>query len=238
MEAFRQIGWLIHKDLALQFRTKDTLALIIVFSVLVVLIFCFAFGPIFPEKLEERGKLAASVLWGTFLFAGIIALNRSFDIERMNGALHGLRLTGVDASYLYLSKVVSIFLFLILLEVVVTPIALQFLDLLTVLPVALQEQLPWLLLKLIGVIAIGTLGFCAVGVVVSGISTNTDGKESLLSVILLPLTFPVVMAGAKCTVSLLTTGGLGGNFWISVLIVYSLVFLASSYLLFEFVVEG
>ena len=238
MEAFRQIGWLIHKDLSLQFRTKDMLALIIVFSVLVVLIFCFAFGPIFPEKLEERGKLAASVLWATFLFAGIITLNRSFDIERTNGALHGLRLTGVDASYFYLSKVISIFIFLILLEVVVTPIALQFLDVLTVLPVALQEQLPWLLLKLIGVLAIGTLGFCAVGVIVSGISTNTGGKESLLSVILLPLTFPVIMAGAKCTVSLLTTGGLGGNFWISVLVVYSLVFLASSYLLFEFVVEG
>jgi heme exporter protein B len=238
MEAFRQIGWLIRKDLALQFRTKDMLALIIVFSVLVVLIFCFAFGPIFPEKLEERGKLAASVLWATFLFAGIITLNRSFDIERANGALHGLRLTGVDASYLYLSKVVSIFAFLILLEVIVTPITLQFLDVLTVLPVALQEQLPWLLFKLIGVLAIGTLGFCAVGVIVSGISAHTDGKESLLSVILLPLTFPVIMAGAKCTVSLLTTGGLGGNFWISILVVYSLVFLASSYLLFEFVVEG
>ena len=69
MNAFRQIGWLIRKDLALQFRTKDTLALIFVFSVLVVLIFCFAFGPIFPDKLEERGKLAASVLWATFLFA-------------------------------------------------------------------------------------------------------------------------------------------------------------------------
>ena len=238
MEAFRQIGWLIHKDLALQFRTKDMLALIVVFSVLVVLIFCFAFGPIFPEKLEERGKLAASVLWATFLFAGIITLNRSFDIERANGALHGLRLTGIDASYLYLSKVVSIFVFLILLEVVVTPITLQFLDVITVLPVALQEQLPWLLLKLVGVLAIGTLGFCAVGVIVSGISAHTDGKESLLSVILLPLTFPVIMAGAKCTVSLLTTGGLGGNFWISVLVVYSLVFLASSYLLFEVVVEG
>ena len=146
MEAFRQIGWLIHKDLKLQFRTKDMLALIIVFSVLVVLIFCFAFGPIFPEKLEERGKLAASVLWATFLFAGTITLNRSFDIERANGALHGLRLTGIDASNLYLSKVASIFVFLILLEIVVTPITLQFLDVLTVLPVALQEQLPWLLL--------------------------------------------------------------------------------------------
>ena len=181
MEAFRQIGWLIKKDLALQFRTKDMLALIVVFSVLVVLIFCFAFGPIFPEKLEERGKLAASVLWATFLFAGIITLNRSFDIERANGALHGLRLTGVDASYFYISKVVSIFVFLILLEVVVTPIALQFLDVLAVLPVALQDQLPWLLLKLIGVLAIGTLGFCAVGVIVSGISSRYawKGKPTL-----------------------------------------------------------
>ena len=108
MEAFRQIGWLIHKDLALQFRTKDILALIIVFSVLVVLIFCFAFGPIFPEKLEERGKLAASVLWATFLFVGIITLNRSFDIERANGALHGLRLTGVDARLIFTSQRLSV----------------------------------------------------------------------------------------------------------------------------------
>jgi heme exporter protein B len=92
-------------------------------------------------------------------------------------------------------------------------------------------------MKLIGVLTLGTLGFCAVGVTISSISTNADGKESLLSVILLPLIFPVIMAGAKCTVSLLTTGGLEGNFWISMLVIYSFVFLASSYLLFEYVIE-
>ena len=238
MNAFHQISWLIRKDLALQFRTKDTLALIFVFSVLVVLIFSFAFGPIFPEKPDERGKLAASVLWAAFSFAGIITLNRSFDLERANGALHGLRLTGVDATHFYLSKVASTLIFLGLLEIVVTPIALQFLDVLDGLPAELQTQLPWVLLKLMGIFAIGTLGFCAVGVIVSAISTSTGGKESLLSVILLPLVFPVIMAGAKCTVSLLTTGGLEGTFWLSILVVYSLVFLASSYLLFEFVIEG
>ena len=212
MNGIHQISWLVRKDLALFFRTKDTLVLIFVFSVLVVLIFSLAFGPIFPQDVEERGKLAASVLWAAFAFAGIILLNRSFDVEHASGALHGVRLTGVDPSNLYLSKVVSNLIFLTVLETVITPVALQFLE-------ALDTLTLQTLMKLIGVLTLGTLGFCAVGVTISGISTNTDGKESLLSVILLPLIFPVIMAGAKCTVSLLTTGGLEGNFWISMLVI-------------------
>ena len=230
MKTFHQIGWLVRKDAALLFRTKDTLVLIVVFSVLVVLIFSLAFGPIFPQEVEDRGKLAASVLWAAFAFAGIILLNRSFDVERTNGALHGVRLTGVDSGNLYLSKVVSNLILLAVLEAVITPVALQFLD-------ALDTLTLGTLVRLIGVLIVGSLGFCAVGVTISGISTSTHGKESLLSVILLPLIFPVIMAGAKCTVSLLTTRGLEGNFWISMLVIYSFVFLASSYLLFEFVIE-
>ena len=230
MKTFYQIGWLVRKDVALFIRTKDTLVLIVVFSVLVVLIFSLAFGPIFPQEVEDRGKLAASVLWAAFAFAGIILLNRSFDVERTSGALHGVRLTGVDPENLYLSKVASNLILLAVLEAVITPVALQFLD-------ALDTLTLGALTKLIGVLTVGTLGFCAVGVTISGISTSTHGKESLLSVILLPLIFPVIMAGAKCTVSLLTTGGLEGNFWISMLVIFSFVYLASSYLLFEFVIE-
>ncbi len=229
MKALRQINWLIRKDLALQFRSKETLALIFIFSLLVVLIFAFAFGPIFPEK-TDRGKLTASVLWAAFVFAGIISLNRSFSIERKNGALHGIRLTGVDASNFYLSKVISNLIFLFLLELVITPIALQFLDLLDVVTVNV-------LIKLLGVLSIGTLGFCAVGVLLSAMSTTTSGGESLLSVILLPLVIPIIMGGAKCTVALLVTGGLVGSFWLNLLVGYSLVFLVSAYMLAEVVIE-
>ncbi len=229
MKPFRQIGALIRKDLGLQFRSKETLALIFVFSVLVVLIFAFAFGPIFPEKVA-RGKLTASVLWAAFVFAGIITLNRSFTIERTHAALQGIRLTGVDAGNLYLSKVISNVVFLFLLEIVITPIALQFLDLLDVATVSI-------LLKLFGVLSIGTLGFCAVGVLLAGMSTSANGGESLLSVILLPLVIPIIMGGAKCTVSLLVTGGLENKFWLQLLIGYSLIFLASAYLLADAVIE-
>ena len=229
MKAFRQIGALIRKDLGLQFRSKETLVLIFVFSVLVVLIFAFAFGPIFPERVE-RCKLAASVLWTAFVFAGIINLNRSFTLERAHGALEGLRLTGVDASNLYLSKVVSNVVFLCLLEIVITPITLQFLDLLDVVTMVI-------LWKLFGVLSIGTLGFCAVGVLLAGMSTNANGGESLLSVILLPLVTPIIIGGAKCTVSLLVTGGLEGGFWLKLIAGYSLIFLASAYLLADAVIE-
>ena len=238
MKAFRQIGWVVRKDLALQLRTKETLALIFVFSLLVVLIFSFAFGPIFPTEVEERGKLAASVLWATFTFSGIITLNRSFDLERANGALQGLKLTGMDAGNFYLAKVVSSVIFLAILGAIITPITLQFLEIFDGLPLAVQVKLIPTLLKLVGVLTVGTLGFCAVGVTVSGMSTSTRGTESLLSVLLLPLVFPVIMGGARCTISLLTKGIIGDNVhWFSILVVYSLVFLASSYLLFEFVIE-
>lgn len=229
MKALRQIGALIRKDLGLQFRSKETLVLIFVFSVLVVLIFAFAFGPVFPER-GDRGKLTASVLWAAFVFAGIISLNRSFALEREQGALHGIRLTGVDPSNLYLSKVVSNLIFLLLLEIVITPIALQFLDLLDIMTLGT-------LLKLLGVLGIGTLGFCAVGALLAGMSTSADGGESLLSVILLPLVFPIIIGGAKCSVSLLVTGSLTDGFWLNLIAGYSLIFFAAAYLLAPAVIE-
>ena len=231
MNVIRQVLWLIHKDLILQFRTKDTLVLAFMFSLLVVLAFVFSMGPFFPFDLEERSKLAASVLWISFTFAGIITLTRSFDVERSDGAVHIIRLAGVDPSNFYISKVLSNFIFLTVLEFILTPVSLQFVESLDLVSVIT-------LFKLLGILSIGTLGLCAVGVILSGMASTTRGKESLLSVLLLPLVIPVIMAGTKCTVSLLSTGTLQGTFWIMLLILYSLVFLTISYLLFEFVIEG
>ncbi len=231
MKALRQIAALTRKDFKLQFRSKETLVLIFVFSILVVLIFAFAYGQVFPTENSDRAKLVASVLWATFVFAGIITLNRSFSLERTHGALHGIRLTGVDASNVYLSKVISNVVLLMSLEVIITPITLQFFDLFHAVTFGR-------LLTLFGILSIGTIGFCAVGVLLAGMSTTTSGGESLLSVILLPLVIPIIMSGAKCTVSILTTGAMEEPFWLTMLIVSSLVFLTSAYLLADVVIEA
>ena len=93
------------------------------------------------------------------------------------------------------------------------------------------------LLKLFGVLSIGTFGFCVVGVLLAGMSTGANGGESLLSVILLPLVTPIIIGGAKCTVTLLVTGGLADTFWLMLLTGYSLIFLAAAYLLANAVIE-
>ena len=128
MDVIRQVLWLVHKDLILQFRTKDTLVLVFMFSLLVVLAFVFSMGPFFSFGLEERSKLAASVLWISFTFAGIITLTRSFDVERSDRAVHIIRLAGVDPSNFYISKVLSNFIFLTVLEFILTPVSLQFVE--------------------------------------------------------------------------------------------------------------
>ena len=229
MIAFHQALWLVRKDLSLHLRSKNVLALVFIFSLLVVLVFNFAFGPT-PLPAEDQGRLTASVLWTAFSFAGIITLTRSIEIDRAYGGLDAVRLTGAAPSLIYLSKVVSNVIWLTLIQAAITPVALLFLEAL--------DQVSWLsLLKLIAVLAMGTIGFCAVGVILATMSVRAGG-ESLLTVILFPLIFPVIMAGAKCTVSILTTSTIGNRFWISLLVTYSLVFLSCSYLLFEFVIEG
>ena len=106
MNGFHQIGWLIRKDLALQFRTKDTLLLILVFSILVVLIFIFAFGSIFPQAPDERGKLAAKRSGGQPLrLQASLRLTVPSRLSARMAALHGIRLAGIDSGNFYLSKV-------------------------------------------------------------------------------------------------------------------------------------
>jgi heme exporter protein B len=240
MKSLKQIICLIGKDLTLQFRTKDAVILIFVFSLLVVLVFCFTFGPVFvpfsllkvdrQEWAKELGKLAGSVLWVAFTFSGVIGLNRSFDIERSSGGLKGLRLTGTDPGNLYLAKVFSNALILFFIDICITPIALIFFGAL--------EMINWVgWLKLNGVIALGTLGFCAGGVLLAGMSSGAKGRESLLSVILFPILFPLIIAASKCTVSILNGVALFSDIWLILLVGYSLIVLAVSYLLFEYIVE-
>lgn len=232
-----QLFTLLGKDLLLQYRTRETAFLIFVFSLLVVLVFCFVFGPIFAplsltaeEQQKERSKLAAGVLWAAFSFSGVIGLNRSFDIERTSGALKGIKITGVEPGILYFSKVLGNLIFLFVIEILVTPITLIFFAVLDFLTFEI-------LVKLALLVMLGTFGFCTLGTLLSAISTSTRGKESLLSVILFPLLFPLIISASKCTAMLFGREPLRSENWLTILVVFSLVFFAASYILFEYVVE-
>lgn len=232
-----QISGLFIKELRIQIRSKNTLSLMFVFSVLIVLIFCFAFGPVFTpiqasaeQRKAELARLAGSMLWIAFAFSGIIGLGRSFDIEKNNSAIKGLRLTGIFPTQIYLAKVLGNMFLMFLIEIMITPITLVFLGLLSYIT-------PVELLKLVGVFILGTFGFCAGGCLVAAITINADTKESLLTAILLPLLIPLLIAASKTTITILKSKSLMQERWLIWLAGYSLLLFGISYLTFGYVIE-
>jgi hypothetical protein len=76
---FLRTVWLIvRKDLTIEFRSREIAYTTLFFAVAVVLVFAFA---LVKEGVPPQGASAA-VLWIAILFAGNLALGRTFERER------------------------------------------------------------------------------------------------------------------------------------------------------------
>jgi len=227
---------LVRKDILLQWRNWDAFVLVVLFALIVVLVFAFAYGPFFTpmaldaaERRRELAKLASAVFWIAVVFSGIIALNRSAELDRTTGALNVIRLCGVAAETLYLSKVVSTAVLLGLVEVILAPLTLVFFQ--------VDPFTPNDAFRLVGIALLGTLGFSAVGAFLAAMAASVRGRESFLSMILLPLLVPLLIAATKCSVPVFASEPLRESMWLGLLAAYPFVSLAVCGVLFEFVLE-
>src|SRR5256712_13807281 len=110
------VMWAIFvKDLRVEWRSRETLAPMCVFGLLVVFLFNFGFEP----AREETLRLLPGLLWIAFAFTGILGFNRSFAGERENQCLEGLSLAPVDPGAIYLGKVLANVFFFIVSEAVI-----------------------------------------------------------------------------------------------------------------------
>lgn len=212
------------KDLRLEWRTRSALLSAVVFAALVLVIFNFARDP----TAVATADLAPSILWVTFAFAAIVALNRAFTVERHNGALQGLLLAPVGRSALFLGKYLANLVFVGLVEMVALPLFVLFFN------IDLSRALPGLLL----VIVLATVGFVAVGTVFSAMAVRTRFAELMLPVLLLPFMVPPLMGAAQATTRLLADrplSELAG--WLRLLAFYDVAFVTMSLLLFPAVVD-
>ena len=116
---------LLWKDLQIEFRTKETLASLLMLGLLTLLILSFAFDPM----SELRGEAAPAVLWVALIFAGVLGINRSFLTERENECLQGVLLCPVDRGSIYLAKVVGNVIFMVTAQLIVGPIFVFFFNL-------------------------------------------------------------------------------------------------------------
>ncbi len=221
MSYLSRVGAIAWKDVIIEMRSKEILISMFTFAFLVMVIFNFAF----ELKVENLAALSPGVLWVAFLFAGVLGLSRSFIIEKDRGSLEGLMLAPVDRSAIYLGKLTSNLVFMVVVESIMLPIF-----------TALYTA-PALDLYVLLVVFLGTLGFAAVGTLFSAVAVNTRIRETMMPVLFLPVVVPVVIAAVKFTGAAMTGKVAPSMSWINLLLVFDVVFLALSFLAFEFVVE-
>lgn len=222
MRFLRQVRAIVQKDLLAEFRTKENLTAMIVFALIVLVIFNFAF----ELQGVDLSALGAGVLWVAFTFSGLLGLGRSFAAERDKGSLEGVLLSPIDRGALFLGKAISNFIFISAMEAVTLPLF----------AILNNVALPWFPLVLY--ILLGTLGFAAMGTLLSAIAASTKMREVMLPILLFPVAIPLLMAAVK-----LTSGALQARafsdlaLWFNILILYDVLFWVVAFWVFEYVVE-
>ncbi|MFA4955787.1 MAG: heme exporter protein CcmB [Candidatus Methanoperedens sp.] len=220
------------KDLLAEFRTKQMLNSMVIFALLVIVIFSFAFGneaTIYIPNLKKKiiDILAPGMLWIAFTFAGMLGLSRSFAGEKEEGCLDGLKLCPVDRSDIYNGKVLSNAVLMFLMEIATLPIFI-------VLFSYEIKNLPGLIV----VIILGTFGFIFVGTLLSALTVNTRTREILLPVILFPVLIPVILSAVTATATMLANGDIADiSGELQILAVYDIIFFVVAQMVFEYTIE-
>jgi heme exporter protein B len=220
----RKVWAVFQKDLLVELRTKDSLNAMLFFGIVVLVIFNFAL-----ESVRDNIRMAVpGVLWVSFAFSGTLGLNRMFAVEKENSCLQGLLMLPIDRGILYLGKMLAATVFMLVTEFVIFVFSLVFFNL------TVWREIPYLVL----VFFVGTLGFTAVGSLLSAISVNTKMREVLLPLILFPVILPILVNAVEATSIILNAAEYSGlQLPLTIMTVFTVVFGTISYLLFDYVLE-
>ena len=219
-----RIWTIFRKDLLIELRTKDSLNAMLFFGIVVLVIFSFAL-----ESVRDSIRMAVpGVLWVSFAFSGTLGLNRMFAAEKENSCLQGLLMLPMDRGVLYLGKMLAAAVFMLISEAIIFIFSLVFFNL------TVWREIPYLAL----VFLLGTLGFTAVGTLLSAVSVNTKLREVLLPLILFPVILPILVMAVESTNIILNTVDYRAlKLPLTIMSVFTVIFATLSYLLFDYVLE-
>ncbi|MCG2769109.1 MAG: heme exporter protein CcmB [Anaerolineae bacterium] len=222
MRYLRKVLAIVQKDVAVELRTKEILSSMFIFALQVIVIFSFAF----EMRIANVRQVTPGVLWVTFIFTGTLGLNRSFAREKDRGCLEGLLLCPVDRSAIYFGKLLGNVIFMLIMEAIILPIFLVLFN------VSLFQP------ALILIIVLGTLGYAGVGTLLSAMAAHTRAREVMLPILLFPIMVPAMIAAVKATGGIVDGQELSEiAHWVRLLVAFDVIFLAISFMTFDFVVE-
>jgi len=215
----------LRKDLRLEWRTKDSINGMLFFALLVVVVLAMAFDPASYPTMTRQ--ISGGLLWVALLFAAMTALNQSWARETNNNVLDTHRLSAAPASALFVGKALANFLFVMAVEVVLAPIFTVFYNL-----HPLGDT--W---KLLFILPLGTWALVVNGTFFAALSLRSRNRETLLPLVLLPISMPALLAMIQATTAVLT-GEFEPTLWIKVLVAYVIVFTTACVLLFQTILSA
>lgn len=218
-------AWLVaRKDLAIEFRTRSAFFSALVFALLAVVIFFFAWDATAVSSLD----LAPGVLWVIFTFSGLLGLNRSFSLEQADRAVDALLAAPVEREAIFLGKAFANLVFVLAVQAFAIPAVALFYN------VPLGGVWP----ALAGIAVLAAVGLVCVGTLFSAMAVNTRLAELLLPMLALPFFVPIVMPAAQVTARLLAGRPMAEAWpWLRILLGFDLVFLVACTLAFPYTLE-
>jgi heme exporter protein B len=214
---------LLGKELRTELRARELLNATIMFGLVVVVLFSFAFDP----TAAESRRYGPGLLWIAFLFAGSLMVHPSFAREQTNDTLAALRLAPVSSFSILLGKMFANFIFMSLAEIVLVP----------VFAVLYNVSLAGVAGRLTVVLILGTLGLIVTGTVFSAISAHARMRELLLPLLLFPILTPLLIAAVEATAALFAEQPSFDRTWVTFLAGFDIVFLTAAWLLCDYLFE-
>src|SRR6266516_5322210 len=218
-------AWVIAcKDLAIEFRTRSAFLSAVVFSLLGLVIFYYAWDP----TAVSAPDLAPGVLWIVFTFSGLLGLHRSFGVEGADHAIDGLLASPVSREAIFLGKAIANLIFVAAVQLIAIPALMLFYNL----------PLGDVAAPLIAIALLAAIGLVAVGTLFSAMAVNTRLAELLLPMLALPFFVPVVIGASQATAKLLSGRPISeAGAWLKLLLAFDIVFVAACTLTYPFTLE-
>jgi heme exporter protein B len=215
--------WMVfRKDVRVEWRGRQGVPVMVVFSLLVVFLFNFAL----QLSPQLQSGLASGLLWVTLAFAATLGLNRSAALERENNALEGLMLAPVDRSAIFFGKALSNLVFTLLVAVILMPL------------ISLLFRQNLLQPALFLVVLLGTGAYTSLGTILSALSIQTRTRDVLLPVLLYPLALPILIAAVEASRGIISGQPLAElRSWFYLLLGCGILFTAAGLLLFDTILE-
>jgi heme exporter protein B len=213
------------RDLLIEWRSRVALNQVLPFAAVVMIMFGFAID---DTSLMRRISPGLIVLATTFSL--LLLVQRSFTVEREDGALDALRVAGLRPSALFWGKAAALAVQLAALQAVLFGLAVLLYD---------TEIQPAGVPLLVFTWVTATVALATVGTLYGGLAAGARGRETLLPLLLLPVVAPVLIGATRAVEAALGVkeAVTDGWPWTGLVAVFAAVFGAGGTLAFGPLIE-